>query len=511
MKRVALLLLFAVGAFGQDAATVALDPKADLGAALKSSDALTRATAARVALVRDSKDFVPQLREVLSAEQDATVAREVIRAIVLLGSDDDVAFTASQLRRFPLSIDTDFGEAVARIGAPRATNLYLKHVATSRDPAPAVRFALWGRAGLASGTASRFMAAGLDFAYRQVLKAAAEAGLILDSGVLLAGLRSSSAQVVTDTVWHLVELYAFDPSKVPESLREPATAARETSSTAEDLGRELLRRMLGAKAVERPEFAELLKSGPGRSLVPQSEQVRRYLTPGEMKAIEEGKESFPAAPKSPLAQTVREPEFRLPVVLPAGLASAILAKTKCSDSWLGVVKATVDRAGRVQSLDLRKTGTFGRCEDALRTMLQLSLAEPEKITSPLESANLVTVKPRGRAVCMDEDTPEDLLRSRGVLRVGGEVTAPKAVKRVEPHFPERVRRELKSSSFALTMEAVITSRGCVRDIRLLTQSPWPELNGSSVVALSEWTFEPARINGVPVDVLFNLTINYKLR
>lgn len=511
MKLLAVLLLIAVTASGQDAATVALDPKADLGAALKSSNALTRATAARAALVRDRQELVPQLREALTAEQDAAAAREVIRALVILGGDDDVAFVASQLRRFPVSIDTDFGEAIGRIGAPRATNLYLKHGVTSRDPAPAVRLSLWGRVGMATGTASRFMAAGLDTAYRRVLQAAAEASLIIDPGVLLAGLRSTSAQVVSDTVWHLVELYAFDPSKVPESLREPATAAREKASTAEDLGRELLRRMIGAKAVERPEFVELLKSVPGRALIPESEQVRRYLTPGELKALDEGKEKLPSAPKSPLAQTVREPEFRLPVVLPPGLAEAILVKTKCNDSWLGVVKATVDRAGRVQSLDLRNAGVGGRCEDALQAMLQLSLADPGKITSPLESANLVTVKPRGRAVCMDEDAPQNLLRPRGLLRVGGEVTEPKAIKRVEPHFPERVRRELKSNSFALTMESVITSQGCVRDIRLLTQSPWPELNGSSVVALSEWKFEPARVNGMPVDVLFNLTINYKLR
>jgi Gram-negative bacterial TonB protein C-terminal len=198
-------------------------------------------------------------------------------------------------------------------------------------------------------------------------------------------------------------------------------------------------------------------------------------------------------------------------VLPAGLAEAILAKTRCTDSWLGVVKATVDRAGRVQSLDVRNAGVGGRCEDALQAMLRLSLAEPAKITSPLETANLVTVKPRNRAVCMDETAPENVLRRRGLSRVGGAVSAPKARKRVEPYFPERVRRELPSNSFALTMESVITSQGCVRDIRLLTQSPWPELNGASVVALAEWTFEPGRIDGVPVDVLFNLTINYKLR
>ena len=34
-------------------------------------------------------------------------------------------------------------------------------------------------------------------------------------------------------------------------------------------------------------------------------------------------------------------------MLPKGLAAAILQKTKCSKGWVGVAKATVDRAGRV--------------------------------------------------------------------------------------------------------------------------------------------------------------------
>lgn len=512
MKRIAILVLFASAAFGQDAATVALEKK-DLPAALKSSDALTRATAARVALVRDEKTLIAALREALTAEKDATAAREEMRALVLLGSDDDVAFAANEIKRFPISLDSDFGEAVARIGAPRATALYLKHVAGSRDPATSVRFALWGRASMASGTASRFLAAGNDAGWRQVLYAAQEASLALDNGVLVTGLNSTSPQIVTDTIWHLVALYAFDPTKLPEPLRGPATAPRENASTAEELGREVLRRMLGAKFVERPEFIAFLKTAPSHGIVPDTSQVRRYLTLGEQNAFDgDERQRLPAAPAGTRpSQTVSEPEFQLSVLLPAGLAEAILAKTKCTDSWIGVAKATVDRAGRVQSLDLGNVGVDGRCKEALTAMLELSLADPAKITSPLESANLVMVKPRGRVVCMAEDAPDDLVRRCCMLRVGGEVKPPKVKKRVEPVFPTDVRREMQSGSVTLTLETTITRSGCVRDVRLLTQTPWAELNASAILAVSEWRFEPATMDGVPVDVIFNLTVNYKLR
>jgi outer membrane biosynthesis protein TonB len=58
---------------------------------------------------------------------------------------------------------------------------------------------------------------------------------------------------------------------------------------------------------------------------------------------------------------------------------------------------------------------------------------------------------------------------------------------------------------------VISTEGCVRSVHLLLQSPYPELNGAAVMALSQWTFVPGRFEGRPVDVIFNLTVNFKTR
>src|SRR5687768_8044507 len=95
---------------------------------LRSPDALVRATAARLALTRDVAAVVPQLRDALASEKNGEAAREEVRALVILGGDDNIAFAAEQLHRFPTGIDGAFSDAVARLGAPKAIDLYQKHV-----------------------------------------------------------------------------------------------------------------------------------------------------------------------------------------------------------------------------------------------------------------------------------------------------------------------------------------------------------------------------------------------
>lgn len=510
-----LFCLLTAPLLAQDAASVALmvtEENLDaLRPALTSTDALTRAAAARVVLVRGLDKRVAELRDILAAEKDAVAAREQIRAIVLLGNDEDVAFAASQLSRFPASIDGDFGEAIGRIGAPRATTLYLKHVAGTRDPAPAMRLALWGRWSMASGTASRLMAARDVSGFRELMKAAAEASLVLDNGVVTAALSSPSNEIVADAVWYLAELYAFDPSQIPASLRDNASAPRDGASVDEALGREVLRRMLGAKFVERKEFEEWLRLRLSCQRFNDAKDVRRFLTLGERNALDR---VDPTRPQGPVgthtSETVRQPEFMLPILLPDGLADAILRKTRCIDAWIGVIRATVDRAGRVHTLDLTGVDAAGGCARAVEAMLRLSLAKPERMTSPLVTANVLTVKPRGRALCFDEDPVVDQVAPRNLLRFGSAgVTAPKIVKRVEPKFPASVRNDMQSGNVVLVAESIITRTGCVRDIHLVKQTRWPALNTAAVLALSEWKFKPGALDGVPVDVIFNLSVNFK--
>jgi len=73
------------------------------------------------------------------------------------------------------------------------------------------------------------------------------------------------------------------------------------------------------------------------------------------------------------------------------------------------------------------------------------------------------------------------------------------------------RRSMGQGSHVLVIvESVISRDGCVRNMRLLRQAPFGEVNGAALLALSRWKFIPGYLDGKPVDVLFNLTVNFTL-
>lgn len=518
MRRVVLLLLLAVSLQGQDAATLALsvgDASLDAAAIaerLKSADALTRATAARMALVRNLAGAVPQLRAALAAEKNAEAAREEMRALVILGVDDDIAFAREQLARFPASIDGDFAAAVARLGAPRAMDLYLKHGKDLRAPGLPMLLALWGRSAHATPIAARYLGAKDEASFIAIVRAFTESRVALDAGIATAALGSSSPAIRTSVIWHLVETNAAEPSRIPESIREAATAAREGAPMEEAFGREVLRRMLGTKAAERKEWIEWMRTPEGRAKVPARPEVMGFFTFGEQDAlIPEVPSDQRAAKQGETAHggtPVATPPFMLPLMLPPGLPEAMMKQAGCSAGWLGVAKVTVDRAGRVQTVDLENVGADSGCKSALEAMMRLSLAEPVSFVAPLAVNDLLVVETRGDVPCMDEGLVDNA-RHAGAYRPGGDVKVPVVKKRQEPIFPESVRQAMKGPALVV-MEARISKTGCVRDIRLLKQAPWGALNGAAVMALSKWKFDPGTLDGVPVDVIFNLTISFRL-
>lgn len=478
---------------------------APLSAALASADPVTRGTAARVTLVRGLTALLPKVREVLAKETNAEAAREEVRALALLGSDDDVAFTVKQLPRFPSEIDLDFCEAIARRGAPQATMLYIRHRGELRLVSPYVRHALWRRGSLATPTASRLLGANDTAGFSALLSAVLESAIDLDPGILAAASGSQSAQVRSDTVWYLIQRYAVETDKVPES----AGHARDGMTVDEAFGREVLRRMRGAEVMEKPEWLAWLATSEGRGRVPGGKPVLRHLSLNEQNALSGEKSGLPYIDiRAASGQTVPPAPFIMAISLPPHLGAQLLKRSGCSGSWVGSAAVTVDRAGRVQSVGTGQVLTNADCHAALQTMLRLTLADPRSLVAPMASSAVQLVASREQR-CLDEDAvlnggqPEP-------LRVRGEIKAPTIVRRIEPDFPEEARLAMSGSSLVVA-EALISRTGCIRDIHVLHQSDRPQLNTAAVIALSKWKFKPATLDGQPVDVIFNLTVHFKLR
>lgn len=115
--------------------------------------------------------------------------------------------------------------------------------------------------------------------------------------------------------------------------------------------------------------------------------------------------------------------------------------------------------------------------------------------------------------------PAEFLKSQSlpptwdVPRVGVQddkhaITPPKLRKRVEPAYTRGATAfGIKG---AAVFETVIGKDGSVHGIRMLKGLEAPTLSYAAMQALRQWKFEPGKLDGQPVDVIFNLTINYKM-
>jgi TonB family protein len=93
------------------------------------------------------------------------------------------------------------------------------------------------------------------------------------------------------------------------------------------------------------------------------------------------------------------------------------------------------------------------------------------------------------------------------LRVGGDVKAPIVISKIEPMYSEEARRARISG--IVILETLIDKTGTVREVNVLKPLPFG-LDQAAVDAVKQWKFNPALKNGEPVDVVFNLTVNFKI-
>ncbi|HEX2123008.1 MAG TPA: energy transducer TonB, partial [Thermoanaerobaculia bacterium] len=115
---------------------------------------------------------------------------------------------------------------------------------------------------------------------------------------------------------------------------------------------------------------------------------------------------------------------------------------------------------------------------------------------------------RGTPAPPDETPPPAPPSGTGPFRVGGAVKAPvvRHDGRVEPVIPEAARNARVSG--IVILEVVIDREGRVSDAKVLKGLPFG-LSEAAVEAVKQWNFEPGTLNGQPVDVIFNLTVNMK--
>lgn len=96
----------------------------------------------------------------------------------------------------------------------------------------------------------------------------------------------------------------------------------------------------------------------------------------------------------------------------------------------------------------------------------------------------------------------------GPIQVGGDVKAPVKIYDPKPSYTE-IARKARIQGIVI-VQAVVDKDGNVVDAKILKGLPMG-LDQEALNAIRKWRFEPATLNGKPVDVYYNLTVNFTLQ
>lgn len=96
----------------------------------------------------------------------------------------------------------------------------------------------------------------------------------------------------------------------------------------------------------------------------------------------------------------------------------------------------------------------------------------------------------------------------GIFKVGGGVSEPKIIKKVDPQYSEEARKARYQGTVVL--EAVVQKDGSVQIVRVVRSLGFG-LDEKAIEALRQWKFSPAKQNGVAVAVSLNIEVNFNLR
>lgn len=132
--------------------------------------------------------------------------------------------------------------------------------------------------------------------------------------------------------------------------------------------------------------------------------------------------------------------------------------------------------------------------------------EPEPIRTPEDIRPEIDLPETDIIFDIPEGPPPS--EPEGPIHVGGDVAAPNKISAPQPQYTEIARKARIQG--VVIVQAIINKQGNVTDVKVLKGLPMG-LDQAAVDAIRKWKFEPATLNGKPVDVYYNLTVNFTLQ
>ena len=93
------------------------------------------------------------------------------------------------------------------------------------------------------------------------------------------------------------------------------------------------------------------------------------------------------------------------------------------------------------------------------------------------------------------------------VRPGGDIKPPKPISQPDPVYPP-IAQTAKVSGYVI-LEATIARDGSVKDVKVLKSHAM--FDQAAIDAVRRWRYTPTILNGVPVEVLLSVTVNFQIR
>ena len=113
----------------------------------------------------------------------------------------------------------------------------------------------------------------------------------------------------------------------------------------------------------------------------------------------------------------------------------------------------------------------------------------------------------GFGVSAQDASPKSNSGNGEVYKVGGDVSAPKAIYAPDPEYSDKARKKKKNGSVILSV--VVGTDGLPRDIKVKNKLGY-DLDKNAVETLKKWRFTPAMRNGQPVAVALDVEMTFRV-
>ena len=143
--------------------------------------------------------------------------------------------------------------------------------------------------------------------------------------------------------------------------------------------------------------------------------------------------------------------------------------------------------------------TEGRTRDAQQSVDQEAAIAEEIVEEPYQ-------EPRAQETSASQEQVS--AETTGPMRVTGDIVRPRPVRTPSPQYTEIARKARIQG--VVIVEAIINKEGKVTNVKVLKGLPMG-LSEAAVEAVKKWEYEPATLAGKPVEVYYNLTVNFQLQ